>query len=63
MSRGHRGELCRKQSLYFPDGVVEELEAEARRVDRSLSWVVQRCVRTSLASVQAMDPQASEAAE
>ena len=31
----------RKQSLYFPDEMVREIEAEARRLDRSNSWVVQ----------------------
>ncbi len=32
----------RKQSLYFPDDVLQEIQAEAIRQDRSLSWVVQR---------------------
>lgn len=32
----------RKQSLYFPDTMVNELKEEAKRLDRSLSWVVQR---------------------
>ena len=31
----------RKQSLYFPDEMLREIEAEARRLDRSYSWVVQ----------------------
>ncbi len=31
----------RKQSLYFPDDVLQEIQAEAIRQDRSLSWVVQ----------------------
>lgn len=31
----------RKQSLYFPDEMIREIEAEARRLDRSNSWVVQ----------------------
>ena len=32
----------RKQSLYFPVDVLEEIQSEAIRQDRSLSWVVQR---------------------
>ncbi len=32
----------RKQSLYFPVDMLEEIEYEARRQDRSLSWIVQR---------------------
>jgi uncharacterized small protein (TIGR04563 family) len=32
----------RKQSLYFPVDVLQEIQAEAVRQDRSLSWVVQR---------------------
>ncbi len=32
----------RKQSLYFPGDVLQEIQAEAIRQDRSLSWVVQR---------------------
>ncbi len=32
----------RKQSLYFPEGMLQEMKEEAARLDRSLSWVVQR---------------------
>ncbi len=32
----------RKQSLYFPEEMLREIQAEARRQDRSLSWIVQR---------------------
>jgi len=32
----------RKQSLYFPDDMLQDIQAEAIRQDRSLSWVVQR---------------------
>lgn len=31
-----------KQSLYFPDEVLREIQAEAIRQDRSQSWLVQR---------------------
>ncbi len=33
---------ARKQSLYFPEAMLEEIEKEAERQDRSLSWIVQR---------------------
>lgn len=32
----------RKQSLYFPADQLEEIKNEASRLDRSLSWIVQR---------------------
>lgn len=32
----------RKQSLYFPDEMLEEIHREAARLDRSFSWVVQK---------------------
>jgi uncharacterized small protein (TIGR04563 family) len=38
----------RKQSLYFPELMLKSIQEEADRLDRSLSWVVQRCVRVGL---------------
>lgn len=32
----------RKQSLYFPEEMLQEIGAEATRQDRSLSWIVQK---------------------
>jgi len=32
----------RKQSLYFPEDMLEEMQVEATRQDRSLSWIVQQ---------------------
>ncbi len=32
----------RKQSLYFPESMLQEIQQEATRLDRSLSWVMQR---------------------
>ena len=32
----------RKQSLYFPEEMLNEITAEANRQDRSLSWIVQK---------------------
>jgi uncharacterized small protein (TIGR04563 family) len=35
----------RKQSLYFPEDMLLEIQAEANRQDRSLSWMVQKAWR------------------
>jgi uncharacterized small protein (TIGR04563 family) len=32
----------RKQSLYFPEEMLEQIREEALRQDRSLSWIIQR---------------------
>lgn len=32
----------RKQSLYFPEDMLQEITSEANRQDRSLSWIVQK---------------------
>ncbi|MCA9528926.1 MAG: TIGR04563 family protein [Myxococcales bacterium] len=42
----------RKQSLYFPEEMLQEIQHEAARLDRSLSWIVQRCVKIGLADVR-----------
>ena len=38
----------RKQSLYFPELMLKDIQLEADRLDRSLSWIVQRCVKAGL---------------
>ncbi len=35
----------RKQSLYFPEEMLQEIQLEANRQDRSLSWIVQQAWR------------------
>lgn len=37
----------RKQSLYFPEEMLNEITAEAARQDRSLSWIVQKAWKIS----------------
>jgi len=32
----------RKQSLYFPEEMLNEIQKEADRQDRSISWIVQQ---------------------
>lgn len=51
-----------KQSLYFPDDMLQEIRQQALRLDRSLSWVVQRAWKIARKQVQQMpsDPPVSE---
>lgn len=42
----------KKQSLYFPEEILSEIAAEATRLDRSLSWVVQRAWRTARSEIR-----------
>jgi uncharacterized small protein (TIGR04563 family) len=37
----------RKQSLYFPEEMLKEIQQEATRQDRSLSWIVQKAWKIS----------------
>ena len=37
----------RKQSLYFPEDMLKEIQEEAARQDRSLSWIVQKAWKIS----------------
>jgi uncharacterized small protein (TIGR04563 family) len=41
----------RKQSLYFPEEMLNEMAAEAARQDRSLSWIVQRAWKAARKSI------------
>ncbi len=42
----------RKQSLYFPEAMLQEIKDEAARLDRSLSWVVQRAWKLARTEVK-----------
>ncbi len=42
----------RKQSLYFPEAMLQEIKDEAARLDRSLSWVVQRAWKLARVDVK-----------
>ena len=35
----------RKQSLYFPEDMLKEIQDEATRQDRSLSWIVHKACK------------------
>ncbi|MHB1844045.1 MAG: TIGR04563 family protein [Deltaproteobacteria bacterium] len=42
----------RKQSLYFPEEMLQEIQREANRQDRSLSWVVQQAWRIARGDIR-----------
>lgn len=44
----------RKQSLYFPEDMLEEIQREARRQDRSISWIVQQAWRVARPEIKKM---------
>lgn len=44
----------RKQSLYFPEEMLLEIQAEANRQDRSLSWIMQHAWRAARAQIAKM---------
>ena len=54
----------RKQSLYFPEEMLEEIQREAVRLDRSLSWIMQQAwknARTQIAKMPGMEDLGSSA--
>ena len=44
----------RKQSLYFPEDMLDEIQREATRQDRSLSWIVQQAWKVARAELRRM---------
>ena len=44
----------RKQSLYFPEDMLKEIQDEATRQDRSLSWIVQQAWKVGRADIRKM---------
>ena len=48
--------LGRKRSFYFPDWMTREVEAEASRLDRSISWILQRAWRLARADLRRAEP-------
>jgi uncharacterized small protein (TIGR04563 family) len=43
-----------KQSLYFPMEMLAEIRQEAKRLDRSLSWVIQRAWAVARGEIRQM---------
>jgi uncharacterized small protein (TIGR04563 family) len=44
----------RKQSLYFPEDMLAEIQREANRQDRSLSWIVQQAWKVARGDIRRM---------
>jgi uncharacterized small protein (TIGR04563 family) len=44
----------RKQSLYFPEEMLGEIEHESERQDRSLSWIVQQAWKIARTDLRRM---------
>jgi uncharacterized small protein (TIGR04563 family) len=44
----------RKQSLYFPEDMLQEIQREAERQDRSISWIVQQAWKVARADIRRM---------
>jgi uncharacterized small protein (TIGR04563 family) len=43
-----------RQSFYLPEAMLEEIRAEAKRLNRSVSWVVQRAWKLSKKELEAL---------
>lgn len=44
----------RKQSLYFPEDMLLEIQREATRQDRSISWIVQQAWKVARGDIRKM---------
>jgi uncharacterized small protein (TIGR04563 family) len=44
----------RKQSLYFPEEMLNDIQREADRQDRSLSWIVQQAWKVARTDIKRM---------
>ena len=44
----------RKQSLYFPEEMLQEIQREAMRQDRSMSWIVQTAWKLARGDIRKM---------
>jgi uncharacterized small protein (TIGR04563 family) len=44
----------RKQSLYFPDEMLRDIQEQATRQDRSLSWIMQQAWKIARAQIAKM---------
>ncbi len=42
----------RRQALYFPADMLAELQTEAKRQDRSISWLIQQAWKVSYRELQ-----------
>ncbi len=44
----------RKRSIYIPADMLRELLYESARLDRTVSWIVQQCVKRALPEIKKM---------
>ncbi len=51
----------RKQSLYFSAAILQDVAREARRLDRSASWVLQRAWMSARREIQKLRPRGAAA--
>ncbi len=42
----------RKQSIYLNESLLSEINREMDRLDRSRSWIVQRCIKLGLPEIK-----------
>jgi uncharacterized small protein (TIGR04563 family) len=54
--RGAVRSRANKQCLSFPVEMLHEIELEARRLDRSVSWVVQRAWKLAREELKRTEP-------
>jgi uncharacterized small protein (TIGR04563 family) len=45
-----------RQSMYFPPGMLQEIRLEAKRLDRGVSWVLQRAWRLAREEIRKLPP-------
>lgn len=48
--------VAKKDSLFFRDDMVTEIKAEAARLDRSATWVVQQAWMMARANIKKLSP-------
>jgi uncharacterized small protein (TIGR04563 family) len=58
MASSSPNEHCKK-SFYFSEEMLQEIVAEARRLDRPISWVMQRAWKTARLRIRALPAKGS----
>ena len=48
------GRPSRRQALYFPSDMLEELTRESQRQDRSISWLIQQAWKVARTEMRRM---------
>ena len=54
------GHDTRKQGVYFQEFMLKSIQHEAVRLDRSLSWIVQRCVKLGMMEIKKLPSSTDE---